>query len=66
MCLSAPVSFAANGFLVVGGVFAGWKAWNINKRYLPVALIPVFAGARQFPEGFVWVGMNTSDSFTVL
>ncbi len=66
MCLSAQVSFAAGGFLVAGGVFASWKAWHVNKRYLPVALMPLFAGAQQFLEGNVWVGMNTGDPFTVL
>lgn len=66
MCLSAPVSFTASGFLVLGGAFACWKAWNINKRYLPVALMPVFAGVQQFLEGHVWVGMNTGDPFMVL
>jgi Family of unknown function (DUF6629) len=66
MCLSASVSFAAGGFLVAGGAFASWKAWNINKRYLPVALMPAFAGIQQFMEGNVWLGMNAGDPFTVL
>jgi len=66
MCLSAPVSFAASGFLVAGGLFATTKAFRINKRYLPVALMPLFAGLQQFMEGNVWVGMNSSDPFTVL
>ena len=66
MCLSASVSFAASGFLVAGGAFASWKAWNINTRYLPIALMPLFAGIQQFLEGNVWVGMNTGDPFIVL
>lgn len=66
MCLSASVSFAASSFLVAGGAFASRKAWKINARYLPVALMPLFAGAQQFLEGNVWVGMNTGDSFMVL
>ncbi len=66
MCLSASVSFTASGFLVAGGAFASWKAWNVNTRYLPVALMPAFAGVQQFLEGNVWVGMNTGDPFTVL
>ncbi|WP_206455824.1 DUF6629 family protein [Aurantimonas marina] len=66
MCLSAPVSFAASVFLVGGGAFASWKAVQINTRYLPVALMPLFAGFQQFMEGNVWWGVNTGDSFTVL
>lgn len=66
MCLSAPVSFAASGLLVAGGAFASWKAWTINWRYVPVALMPVFAGLQQFMEGNVWIGINGADPFTVL
>jgi Family of unknown function (DUF6629) len=61
MCFSEPVSFAAGGVLLAGGAFACWKAWNINKRYLPVALMPVMAGIQQFTEGYVWMGLNNSD-----
>ena len=66
MCLSAEVSFAASVFLVGGGIFATWKATQINMRYLPVALMPLFAGIQQFMEGNVWIGMNGGDPFTVL
>jgi len=66
MCLSASVSFTASGFLVFGGAFASWKAWNVNKRYLPIASMPLFAGIQQFMEGNVWVGMNTGDPVAVL
>lgn len=66
MCLSAPVSFAASIFPVGNGTFATWKAWQINKRYLSVALVPAFAGMQQFMEGNVWPGVNSGDPFTVL
>ncbi len=65
MCLSETVSFAVGGVLVVGGAFACSKAWNINKRYLPIAFMPVMAGVQQFMEGHVWMGLNTSDPFMV-
>ncbi len=65
MCLSESVSFAAGGVLVAGGAYASWKAWKINKRYLPIALMPVMAGIQQYMEGYVWMGMNTSDPFMV-
>lgn len=66
MCLSASVSFTASGLLLVGGSFASHRAWVSNKKYLPVALMPIFAGVQQFMEGFVWTGMNAGDPFTVL
>lgn len=66
MCLSQTVSFAASVFLVGGGVFATYKATQINKRYIPAALMPLFAGLQQFMEGNVWLGVNTGDPSTVL
>ena len=65
MCFSEPVSFAAAGLLVVGGAFASWKAGKINKRYLPIAFMPVMAGIQQFMEGHVWMGLNHGDTFMV-
>ena len=66
MCLSAQVSFAASVFLVGGGTAISIVAWRRNKRYLPLALMPLFAGLQQFTEGFVWLGMNGNDPLTVL
>jgi hypothetical protein len=66
MCLSAQVSFAASVFLVGGGTAISIVALQRNKRYLPLALMPLFAGLQQFTEGFVWVGMNENDPLTVL
>ncbi len=61
MCFSESVSFASGGLLVAGGAIASVKAWNTNKRYLPVALMPAMAGVQQFMEGHVWMGMNDGD-----
>ncbi|MCF6322309.1 MAG: hypothetical protein L3J32_11160 [Rhizobiaceae bacterium] len=61
MCLSETVSFAASGLLLVGGAYACTRAWTTNKKYLPVAMMPIFAGLQQFSEGFVWSGMNNGD-----
>jgi len=66
MCLSQTVSFSASVFLVAGGVLATTRAAQINKRYLPVALMPIFAGLQQFMEGNVWWGVNTGDPSTTL
>ncbi len=65
MCFSEPVSFVAGGLLIGGGGFASWKALKINKRYLPIALMPVMAGIQQMMEGHVWMGLNDADSFMV-
>jgi len=65
MCLSESVSFAASGVLVVGGAFASWKAWNTNKRYLPIAFMPMMAGFQQFTEGHVWMGLDSGDPLMV-
>ncbi|GBE42288.1 hypothetical protein BMS3Bbin10_00346 [bacterium BMS3Bbin10] len=66
MCFSESVSFAASGLLLAGGGYASHKAWTTNKKYLPVAVMPVFAGMQQFTEGFVWSGMTAGDPLTVL
>ena len=65
MCFSEPVSFAAGGLLIAGGIFASWKAFKINKRYLPIALMPVLAGLQQIMEGHVWMGLNEANSSMV-
>ncbi len=65
MCFSESVSFATGGVLVTGGAFASWKAWEINKRYFPIALMPAWAGVQQVLEGHVWMGLNDSDPFMV-
>ena len=66
MCLSAEVSFAASLMLVGGGSLITAKAWHKNWRYLPIGLMPLFAGVQQFMEGNVWLGINGGDHFTML
>ena len=58
MCFSEPVSFVVGGMLITGGAYAAWKAYKINMRYFPVALMPVLAGVQQMMEGHVWMGLN--------
>ncbi len=65
MCFSESVSLSAGGLLIVGGAFASWKAVKTNKKYMPIALMPVMAGVQQLMEGFVWSGMNNGDPNTV-
>lgn len=61
MCFSEPVSFVAGGALIAGGAYAAWKAYKINIRYFPVAMMPVLAGIQQMMEGHVWMGLNDAD-----
>ncbi len=61
MCFCEPVSFAAGGVLIAGGALAGWKAFKINTRYLPVSQMPTLAGFQQLTEAHVWMGVNNSD-----
>lgn len=65
MCMSAGVSFAASALLVAGGAAISRAAWQRNLRYLPLALMPLFAGFQQFMEGNVWLGMTGGDLFQV-
>jgi len=66
MCFSETVSFAAGGLLLISGSYATHKAWTGNRKYLPVSLMPVFAGIQQISEGFVWSSMTTGDASGLL
>lgn len=66
MCLSATVSFTASALLTTGGAAIIVKAVRSNWRYLPIGLMPLFAGIQQFSEGFVWVGVNGGDHTTMV
>lgn len=66
MCLSAAVSFTASALLTAGGAAIVVKAVRNNWRYLPIGLMPLFAGIQQFTEGFVWVGVNGGDHTTMV
>ena len=66
MCFSAAVSFTVGAGLLAGGGYASYKAFATNKKYLPVAMMPIFAGLQQLSEGMVWVGMNSGNPQLVL
>lgn len=55
MCLSAEVSFVAAAGLVPAGIFSMRQAWRGDRRYLPLATLPLLFGLQQFAEGVVWV-----------
>ncbi|WP_300425586.1 DUF6629 family protein [uncultured Hyphomonas sp.] len=62
MCLSAEVSFIAAAGLIPAGALSMRQAWRGDRRYLPLATLPLLFGLQQLAEGVVWVagaGQNT-------
>ena len=62
MCLSAEVSFIAAAGLIPAGALSMRQAWRGDRRYLPLAPLPLLFGLQQLAEGIVWVagaGQNT-------
>lgn len=55
MCLSAPVSFTAAALLIPAGGLTVFQAWRLDRRYVPLAALPVLLGLQQFAEGMIWV-----------
>lgn len=56
MCFSAAASFIAGWALSGGGLYA---ISNIkNKKYLPLAAVPLLFGLQQLAEGGVWMWLN--------
>ena len=55
MCLSAEVSFIAAAGLIPAGALSMRQAWRGDRRYLPLATLPLLFGLQQLAEGVVWV-----------
>jgi hypothetical protein len=56
MCFSAEASFTAAAFLLPAGAIAVQRAYRTDRRYLPLAALPLFFGLQQLFEGLVWTG----------
>jgi hypothetical protein len=56
MCFSAEVSFTAAAILLPAGAIGVQRAYRTNRRYLPLAALPIFFGLQQLFEGLVWTG----------
>jgi len=54
MCFSAGVSFAAAAILLPAGVAAILRAYKTDRRYIPIAALPLLFGVQQALEGAVW------------
>ena len=55
MCFSAEASFAAAITLVPSGGLSISRAWKMDRRYLPLAALPLLFGVQQGLEGMVWM-----------
>lgn len=65
MCFSAEASFTAAAVLIPAGAVAVWRSYRNDKSYLALAALPLFFGAQQLFEGFVWVGGRLGDEVMI-
>lgn len=56
MCYSATVSFSVAGLLGAMGVLLLFRI--NNKKFLPLALLPLLFAIQQAAEGFVWLNLD--------
>ncbi len=61
MCFSAEVSYAAAAGLVPLGAVAMHRAYRTDRKYLPIATLPLLFGLQQLAEGFVWTSGTYAD-----
>ena len=61
MCFSAKVSYAAAAGLVPLGVVAMHRAYRTDRKYLPIAALPLLFGLQQLAEGLVWTSGSRVD-----
>jgi hypothetical protein len=54
MCFSAEVSYAAAAVLVPAGAVTMHRAYQTDRKYLPIATLPLLFGLQQLAEGLVW------------
>lgn len=62
MCFSPEASLAAGVALLPVGAYALGAAWRKDRRYLPVAAMPLVFGVQQLFEAVVWLGLGRSDA----
>lgn len=62
MCFSATASFTATALLLPTGLYAGKLAWDCDRKYLPLALIPCMFGIQQGFEGIEWLAIHSQQT----
>ena len=65
MCFSAGVSYAAAAILLPAGAVAMHRAYQRDRKYLPLATLPVLFGLQQLFEGFVWTAGHSGNQSAV-
>ena len=65
MCFSAEASYTAAALLLPAGAIGVQRAYRTDRRYLPLAALPIFFGLQQLFEGLVWTG-NALSSDTMV
>ena len=55
MCLSAEASFIAAAGLIPAGALSMARAYRTDRRYIPIAALPLLFGLQQAFEGMVWM-----------
>ena len=61
MCFSAEASLGVAVALLPAGAYCVEAAWRKDRRYLPLAAIPVLFGLQQLCEARVWAGLGFGD-----
>ena len=61
MCFSAEASLGVAVALLPAGAYCVEAAWRKDRRYLPLAAVPVLFGLQQVCEARVWAGLGLGD-----
>ncbi len=64
MCFSATASFTLSAILISTGIFSAITAYNANKNYLLLSLVPIIFGIQQCIEGLIWQQLHI-DHFSI-
>ena len=62
MCFSAEASYGVAAVLLPAGGYCVAAAWRKDRRFLPLAAVPVLFGFQQLCEAQVWVGVGRGDA----
>ena len=58
MCYSPEASFGTAVALIPAGSYCVIRAWTRNRRFLPLAAIPLGLAVQQAFEGWVWLALH--------
>ena len=65
MCFSAEASYTAATVLLSAGAVSMHRAYQRDRKYLPLATLPVLFGLQQLFEGFVWTAGHRGNQSAV-